>query len=150
MDVKKLVIIFAVFLMLAGGTVSILKWMKIGPFSDVVDVAEEEVVPDEPPVAIDMDRLTIPIFAEDTVAATVLIDLKVEAIGAENQEIITKLLPRLSDAFFKDLYVFIPRVIRRQNKLSTNILAERMKQTGDKVLGPGILHSVIIVEVTER
>jgi hypothetical protein len=97
-----------------------------------------------------MDRLTIPIFAEDRVAATVLIDLKVEAIGAENQEMITKLLPRLSGAFFKDLYVFIPRVIRRHNKLSTDILAERMKQTGDKVLGPGVLHSVTIVEVSER
>jgi len=150
MDVKKLVIVFAVFLMLTGGTVSVLKWMKLGPFSDVVKPVEEEVIPDEPPVAIDMDRLTIPIFAEDRVAATVLIDLKVEAVGTENQEIVTKLLPRLSDAFFKDLYVFIPRVIRRQNKLSTDILAERMKLTGDKVLGPGVLHNVIIVEVTER
>jgi hypothetical protein len=25
-----------------------------------------------------------------------------------------------------------------------------MKQTGDKVLGPGVLHSVTIVEVSER
>ena len=149
MDMKKIVIFFAVFLMLSGGTVSVLKWMKIGPFSDAVDVAEE-AVPVEAPVAIDMDRLTIPIFAEDRVAATVLIDLKVEAIGAENQEMITKLLPRLSGAFFKDLYVFIPQIIRRDNKLSTDILAERMKQTGDKVLGPGVLHSVTIVEVSER
>ena len=147
MDAKKLVIIFAVFLMLSGGAISVLKWLKVGPFSDSTEV--EETVPDEPPVAIDMDKLSIPIFAEDRVAATILIELKVEAVGLGNQELITKLLPRLSDAFFKDLYVFIPRIIRRKNKLTTSILAERMKQTADKVLGPGVLHNVIIIKVTE-
>jgi hypothetical protein len=149
MDAKKLVIIFAVLLMLSGGTISVLKWLKIGPFSDSVEVTDEETAPDEPPVAIDMDKLSIPIFAEDRVTATILIELKVDAIGAENQEMIIKLLPRLSDAFFKDLYVFIPRIIRRKNKLTTNILSERMKQTADKILGPGVIHSVIILKVTE-
>ena len=148
MDAKKLVIIFAVLLMLSGGTISVLKWLKIGPFSDTIELAEKSA-PDEPPVAIEMDKLSIPIFAENRVAATILIELKVDAIGAENQEMITKLLPRLSDAFFKDLYIFIPRLIRRKNKLTTRILAERRKKTADKVLGPGVLHSVIILKVTE-
>lgn len=155
MDVKKIVIAFSVFLMLSGATVSVLKWLKVGPFAEVTEEElqaqqEEAVVPDEPPVAIDMDSMNIPIFAEDRVAATVMIKLKVEVIGSENEEKVTKLMPRLNDAFFKDLYAFIPRVIRRQNKLNASILVERMKMTGDKVLGPNIIHDVIIEEVTER
>ena len=75
--------------------------------------------------------------------------LKVEAIGLENQDMITKLLPRLSDAFFKDLYVFIPQLIRRKIKLTTRILSERMQKVADKVFGPDILHKVIIVKVTD-
>jgi hypothetical protein len=147
MDVKKIVIIFAVLLMLAGGTISVLKWLKIGPFSDTVEV--EEAAPDELPIIIKMDKLSIPIFAEERVAATILIELKVEAIGLENHTMITKLLPRLSDAFFKDLYVFIPRLIRRKIKITTSILAKRMKSVADKILGPGILHKVIITKVTD-
>ena len=148
MDAKKIVIIFAVLLMLTGGTISVLKWLQVGPFSDSVEV-EEEITPIEPPVTIKMDKLSIPIFSENSIAATILVELKVEAIGLENQEMITKLLPRLSDAFFKDLYIFIPRLIRRKTKITTRVLAERMQKVADKVFGPDVLHKVIIVKVTD-
>jgi len=153
MDVKKIVIIFSVLLMISGGTVSVLKFLKIGPFAVATEAeknAQKEVVPDTPPVAIDMDDLYISILAEDKVAATVMIKLQIEVIGKENEDNVTKLLPRLSDAFFKDLYVFIPRVIRRESKLNANILSERLKMTGDKVMGPDVINRVVITEVTER
>ena len=109
----------------------------------------EKIAPTEPPVIIKMDRLSIPIFADESVAATILIELKVEAIGLENQTKITKLLPRLSDAFFKDLYVFIPRLIRRKIKLTADILAERIQKVADKILGAGVFHKVVIIKVTD-
>lgn len=148
MDAKKIVIIFAVLLMLSGGTISVLKWLQIGPFSNSLEV-EEKTTPVDPPVTIKMDKLSIPIFAEDRIAATILIELKVEAIGLENQDMITKLLPRLSDAFFKDLYVFVPQLIRRKTKITSRVLAARMKKVADKVFGPDVLHKVIIVKVTD-
>ncbi len=155
MDVKKIVIAFSVLLMLSGATVSVMKWLQVGPFAEVTeeDVAAAEAeaaIPDEPPVAIDMEAINIPIFAEDRVAATVMIKLRVEVRGSENEEKVTKLLPRLNDAFFKDLYAFIPRVIRRQNKLTPTILVERMKMTGDQIMGPNVIHNVLIDEVNER
>ncbi len=154
MDIKKVVIIFSVLLMLSGGTVSVLKWLQIGPFAVVTEEdlqAQKDVAtPDEPPIEIEMDDLYISILAEDSVAATVMIKLKIDVIGKTNEEEVTKVLPRLSDAFFKDLYVFIPRVIRRESKLNGDILSERLKMVGDKVMGPGIIHNVIIIEVTER
>jgi len=76
--------------------------------------------------------------------------LNLEVIGKENEEKVTKLLPRLGDSFFKDLYVFIPRVIRRQNKLNTDILTERLMMIGEKVMGPNVINNVIIEEVNER
>ena len=148
MDAKKIVIIFAVLLMLTGGTISVLKWLKIGPFSESVE--EEEAAPQEPPVVIKMDKLSIPIFAENTIAATILIELKIEVIGIEKQEKVTKLLPRLSDAFFKDLYVYIPRLVRRETKLTKSILTKRMHQVADKLFGQGVLHKIIITKVTDK
>jgi hypothetical protein len=155
MDVKKIVIAFSVILMLSGAAVSVMKWLQIGPFEEITEeekaAAEQAaVVPDEPPVAIEMEPINIPIFAEDRVAATVMIKLRIEVVGSENHEKVTKLLPRINDAFFKDLYSFIPRVIRRQNKLNASILVERMKMTGEQVMGPNVIHNVIIDEVNER
>ena len=40
MDVKKIVIIFAVILMVTGAAISILKWLKIGPFSEEAQKVE--------------------------------------------------------------------------------------------------------------
>ncbi|MBL6932820.1 MAG: hypothetical protein ISR45_07710 [Rhodospirillales bacterium] len=153
MDVKKLVIIFSVFLMLSGAAVSVMKWLQVGPFEVVSEEEKAEevaAVPDVPPVAIEMEAMNIPIFADDRVAATVMIKMSVEVIGPDNEEKVTKLLPRLGDAFFKDLYSFIPRVIRRQNKLNASILSERLKMTGDQVMGPNVINKIIINEVTER
>ena len=147
MDAKKIVIIFAVLLMLTGGTISVLKWLKIAPFSDAVEV--EEVAPIQPTLTIKMDKLSIPIFAEERIAATIMIELKLEALGTENQEMIIKFLPRLTDAFFKDLYVFVPQIIRRKTKLTTSILAARMQKVADKVLGPNVLNKVVITKVTD-
>ncbi|MBL6941418.1 MAG: hypothetical protein ISR53_04600 [Rhodospirillales bacterium] len=130
-----------------------LKFLQMGPFAPVTEEelnAEKEVVPDVPPVAIAMDDLYISILAEDRVAATVMIKLSVEVIGKENEEKVTKLLPRLGDSFFKDLYVFIPRVIRRQNKLNADILSERLLMVGKKVMGPNVINNIIIEEVNER
>ena len=88
MNAKKIVIIFAVLLMLTGGTISVLKWLKIGPFSETVVVEEESPV--ELPKTIKMDKLSIPIFAEDRVAATILIEFEVQALGIENREMIMR------------------------------------------------------------
>jgi len=152
MDVKKIVIVFSVLLMLSGAAISVMKWLQVGPFADVPeeDVLAAPAVPDVPPVAIEMEDLVIPIFAEDRVAATVMIKLHLETVGPDNEDKVTKLLPRISDAFLRDLYAFIPRVIRRQNKLNASILVERMKMTGAKVMGPDVIHNVIIDQVVER
>lgn len=155
MDVKKLVIAFSVILMLSGATVSVMKWLKVGPFEEMTEEdlqaqQDEAAVPDEPPVAIDMDPLNIPILADDKLAATVMLKLKIEVVGTENHDKVSKLLPRITDALFKDLYVFIPRVIRQHNKLNASILTERIRMTSEKVMGPNVIHNVIIDEVAER
>jgi len=147
MNAKKIVIIFAILLMLTGGTISVLKWLKIGPFSDTIEV--KEIAPVELPKTIKMDKLSIPIFAEERIAATILIELEVEVLGNENRQKIMRQLPRLTDAFFKDLYVFIPQLIRRKINLTTSILSARMQKVADKVFGQGVLHKVIILKVTD-
>lgn len=133
--------------MLSGGIISVLKWLKIGPFSNNIEV--EEVAPIEPPLTIKMDKLSIPIFADERVAATILIELEVEVLGTENRAKTMKQLPRLTDAFFKDLYVFVPQLIRRKTKLTTTILAARMQKIANKLLGNGVLNKVIITKVSD-
>lgn len=151
MDIKKIVIAFSVLLMLFGGAISVMKWMEIGPFAPVGEAAEKkEAKPDAPPIDIAMDQLIIPVFSGDQVVATVIIGLKLQVIGSENEESVTKILPRLSDGFLRDLYTFIPRVIRKQRKLNAAILSERMKLIADRVAGPDRIHKIVIESMIEQ
>ncbi len=137
-----------------GGTIfAVLAWQEVGPFSKDVAVEEadgEKPVIDEPPRFIDMDPLVIPIFQGDRVAATIQIQLKLEALGADNEERIIKLMPRLSDAFVSDLYSFIPRLLKKEERLDVSILKQRIQMAADKITGQGVVKEVLIQSVIDR
>ncbi len=147
---KKIVIAAAVMLMLAGATVSVLKWLGIGPFGngDAVDEATG-TTPGETPSFVTMDVLVIPIFQGENVAATVQIQLKLEATNVESASEIARLLPRLNDAFLRDLYGFIPRHLRKEERLDVALIKDRLQLVGDKVAGPGVIKGVLVQAVLE-
>ena len=147
---KKLVIAVAIMLMLAGATISVLKWLGIGPFGDPAEVEATGTTPDEPLHFVTMDVLVIPIFQGEKVAATVQIQLKLEATNLENASEIARLLPRLNDAFLRDLYGFIPRHLRKEERLDVALIKDRLQLVGDKVAGPGVIKSVLVQAVLEN
>jgi len=148
--VKKLVIAVAIMLMLAGATISVLKWLGIGPFGDPAEVEATGTTPDEPLHFVTMDVLVIPIFQGEKVAATVQIQLKLEATNLESASEIARLLPRLNDAFLRDLYGFIPRHLRKKERLDLALIKDRLQMVGDKVAGPGVIKSVLVQAVLEN
>ncbi len=146
---KKLVIAVAVMLMLAGGTISALKWLGVGPFGDGAAVGTEAAgtTPGEALHFVTMDVLVIPVFQGEKVAATVRIQLKMEAANVESASKIARLLPRLNDAFLRDLYGFIPRHLRKEERLDVALIKDRLQMVGDKVMGPGVIKSILVQAV---
>ena len=106
---KKLIIAFALMVMIAGATVSVLKWLEIGPFAatgtDQQEAVEEKVA--EPPRFIEMEPLAVPIFQGEKVAATIHIQVKLEALGKDNATRLEREKRRVRDAFLRELHGFI-------------------------------------------
>lgn len=145
---KKFVIIFAVLLMIAGAAVSIMKTMELGPFAPEGENGEEgsadsEDAPKkaklEPPRFVDMEPLVIPFIQGTKVSTTIQITLKLEAMGAENEAKIMKLLPRLSDAFLRDLYSYVPRLLSKRARVDVFVIKRRLQMVSDRVAGPGTI-----------
>ena len=151
---KKIVIAVAVVLMLAGATISVLKFLGIGPFGDgdgdVVETEATGTTPGEAPNFVTMDVLVIPIFQGDKVAATVQIQLKLEVADVGSASKIVRLLPRLGDAFLRDLYGFIPRHLRKEERLDVALIKDRLQLVGDKVAGPGVIKNVLVQALLEN
>ncbi len=150
---KKIAIAVAVMLMIAGATVSVLKWLSIGPFAEAeAEAVETEATgtSGEPLRFIAMDVLVIPIFQGENVVATVQIQLKLEAANVENESEIAHMLPRLNDAFLRDLYGFIPRHLRKEEHVNVALIKERLQMVGDKVAGPGVIKNILVQALLEQ
>lgn len=151
--VRKIAIAAAVFLMVCGGALGVLKQMEWWPFEpdnpNAQSASADSNQPPEPPRFIDMDVLVVPVFAGDRPVGTIQIHIKLETSGAENEEALNRLMPRLSDAFLSDLYVFIPRLLRKSGDLDVIAIKQRLQRVALKTAGKGRVENVLVQSVTE-
>lgn len=149
---KKLVILFGLLLMLVGGTVTSLKYLKVGPFVETEEekkeVVEEEV--EDTTKFVDMDPLAISIFQGNAVAAIIQIQLKLETNGEDNVVKIKRIMPVINDAFLRDLHSFLPRLLRAEERLDILIIKQRLQLISDKVAGKGLIKNVLVQSVIDQ
>ncbi|PHS79106.1 MAG: hypothetical protein COB59_03375 [Rhodospirillaceae bacterium] len=156
---KKLMILVAVFFLLAGGTVGVLKYMQVGPFK--VDPAlmteedkaktlmeEAQAVLKARPHYVEMDPIQIPIFQGDGVAGTVLIHYKMEALSIDNQLIIAKAKRQIGDALIQDFSYYLPRTLRNNKTLDVTLIKYRIVMIASKLLGKGVVNDALIQSMT--
>lgn len=150
---KKLVIAFAVFLMLAGATISVLKWLHIGPFQDKTLTAEQRAAAAvkakadaRRPLFVDMTPLLISVFSGDQVAANIQLDVKLQTSGKDNLIEIKRNLPKYKDAFLKDLHAFIPRMLRDLQRLDIPTVKRRLLLVAHRVDGKKRLVDDVLIQ----
>jgi flagellar FliL protein len=150
---KKLIIIFAVLLMLGGATVSVLKVLKMGPFAPAPDDASSEggvhEAPPEPPRFVEVAQMYVPIFAGDSVATTIQIQIKLETPDEESEATLVRMMPRLNDAFLRYLYSSLPRLLSKDERLDVAVIKRRLQSVADKIVGPGLVENVLVQSVTD-
>ncbi len=148
---KKLVILFAMLLMLVGMSMTSLKYLNVGPFEDT-EVVEEKI---EKPVEdtmkfVDMDPLAISIFQGNAVAAIVQIKVKLETNGEDNVIKIKRLMPIINDAFLRDLHSFMPRLLKAEERIDILIIKQRLQLLSDRVAGKGLIKNVLVQSVIDQ
>ncbi len=147
--VRTIAIAVAIILMIAGGAVGIMKQLEWGPFASRAAQDAVPVAAVEQPRFIDMDPLVIPVFAEDRVVAAIQIQLKLETMGAVNEAYLNSIKPRISDAFLRELYAFIPRLVQKGGQLDVLAIKRRLQMIADNVAGPGRISGVLVQSVSD-
>ncbi len=148
---KKLVILFAMLLMLVGMSMTSLKYLRVGPFEDTDEVEEKIEKPVEDTTKfVDMDPLAISIFQGNAVAATIQIQVKLETNGDDNVDKIKRLMPVINDAFLRDLHSFMPRLLKAEERIDILIIKQRLQLLSDRVAGKGLIKNVLVQSVIDR
>ena len=146
---KKFIIIVFILLLLVGGGIGGMTFMGMGPFATPADEEVEEEIPEIPSVYVDIDPLSIPIFKGDRVVATLMIVIKVETQGDDNAKLITKVLPRIGDAFLRDMYVQLPIMLQKQGRFNIPDISRRLEKIAAKFVGPDVITGVLIQSLTD-
>ena len=148
---KKLLLIFGLLVMLCGGTVSALKFLKLGPFQgeEVVEEKPEEQV-EATILFVDMEPLAIPVFQGNRVAATVQIEVKLVTNSKDNVERIKQIMPIITNAFVRDLHSFMPRLLKAEERIDVLIIKQRLQLISNKVAGKGLIKNVLVQSVINQ
>ncbi|MCK5778445.1 MAG: hypothetical protein KAH11_06620 [Rhodospirillales bacterium] len=145
---KRLVLIFALVLLVAGATIGAMKWFGLGPFQKPEDeLAQEKPKEIEAPDAlfVDVEPLLINVVQGGAIATTIQLEVKLETAGNENIIQIKRMLPQYKDAFLKDLHAFIPRMLSELGRIDLPTLKQRLQLVADRVAGEkGVVKGVLI------
>jgi len=150
---KKLFIIFALVLLVAGATIGAMKWFGLGPFEQPEMAADMEKAKEiEAPQAlfVDVEPLLINVVQAGAIATTIQMEVKLESTGNENIIKIKRMLPTYKDAFLKDLHAFVPRMLSELGRLDLPTLKARLQLVADRVAGEkGVVNGVLIQSVLD-
>jgi len=148
---KKIIISIFIIMLLSGATVSVMKWLKLGPFAEPTEMMEK-TAPVKKIVQstfLDMEPLVIPLYNGNKAIATVQIQVKLEVLGKENSIKVQRIMTRIKDKFLSDLYAFLPRLIKQEERIKVSILKERLKIMAGIVAGPDLINDVLVQSVQE-
>ena len=149
-----LIFVVAGFIVLAGAAITIMQQLELGPFApkeatEQADQPKAAASRNDPPRFVTMEPVIIPIFQNDRVAATVQIEIQLETTQSRESQL-TKQMPRLADAFGTDLRAFVPRHLRDNRQVDTEVLKKRLAIIGERAIGKGLFDAVLIQNVLER
>lgn len=154
---KKVIVLLVVLLVIAGGAVGALYFLKMGPFEEKALTAEEldaiaeakELAGEETTTAISISPFTIPLFQGEQISGSIQVQFQLEVTKGLEDGVNSKLI-RLEDAYLRDLYAFLPRLLRNKENLDVIALKRRIMRITEKIVGPDIVEDVLIQSVADN
>lgn len=149
---KKLILtVFAVVLMFSGGTIGVMKWMELGPFAPPPAEGEEAPAPrpksGAPARFVDAEPLNVTVIEGNRPRTVLQISIKLEVATEKDASFVQRRMVRFTDAALRDLYDFLPRLLREVDRIEISLLKDRLQLIADKTFGKGIVKEVLIQSV---
>jgi len=54
------------------------------------------------------------------------------------------LLPRIGDAFLRDMHFFIPGLLKKEQRIKVPIIKKRLQIISERLVGPNLIHNILV------
>jgi flagellar basal body-associated protein FliL len=112
---------------------------------------------DRPPIAtsadtlfVDLESVTIAVIRNRRIEKHVVLQVTLEVPDEEARGAVSRALPRVKDAFIKDLYDYYAVQPPGREGINVEAIKKRLKRTADGVMGAGKVRAVLIQGAVER
>jgi flagellar FliL protein len=146
--VKKLIILLVLLILLLGGAGGGAYWwffLREG----ANEALPEKAPPPPPPVFVEMEALTVPVIRGGAVAKYVLLKVTLEVDGQAARADVMDRMPRLKDAFLRDLHAYFASV-PLDSPLNVRTVKQRLQRVADKYAGRGVVEDILIQGAYEK
>ena len=100
---------------------------------------------------VEFDPLILPIVDETGVSQVVSMVVVIEATGSDAAAIITKLQPKLKDAYIQEMYgVLNKQAALKGGVVQVGMIKSRLNAITQRVLGEGVASDVLLQVVQQR
>ena len=110
----------------------------------------EEKKPPPGPVFVKLPTITIPVFEGDAMTRQASLVLALELEKGHSEADVERLETRLVDAYITDLTALFERRSAEPRIIDAEEIKPKLLETAGRVLGPGVVKSVLIQQAMER
>ena len=144
---KLIVIVVIVLVLLAGGG-GAAYYFRADLFGD--SASRPPITKTTDTLFVDLESMTIAVIRNRRIAKHVVLQVTLEVPDEETRASVSHALPRIKDAFIKDLYDYYAVQQQGRDGINVEAIKKRLKRTADEVMGPGKVNAVLIQGAVER
>jgi flagellar basal body-associated protein FliL len=146
-----ILVIVAVLLLGGGGAVYFFKDTLFGGADGEAQTAAKLPINAETAVDfVDLETLNIAVIHNRRIEKHVVLQVSLEVVSDEARVTVSKSLPRIKDAFIKDLYDYYAIMPPGQQGVNVEAIKKRLKRTVDGVMRDDRVKAVLIQGAVER
>jgi len=102
------------------------------------------------PVFVPLRPIVLPIVEGDRIAKTTGVVLSLELAHGKTEADLDPDRVRLRDAFITELYAYLDQHADDPRAIDTELLKQRLTRVSARILGPGVVRQVLILQAFER
>ncbi|HEX9903400.1 MAG TPA: hypothetical protein VGA77_00390 [Propylenella sp.] len=146
---KLIVILVVVVVLLAGGGGAVY-FFRDALFGGEGAPKKADIAKTADVVFVDLESLTVAVIRNSRVEKHVVLQVSLEVPDEATRANVSKALPRLKDAFIKDLYDYYAVRTPGSDGINVEGIKKRLKRTSDLIMGEGVIRAVLIQGAVER
>jgi flagellar basal body-associated protein FliL len=146
----KLIIIFVVVVVLLAGGGGGVYFFRDALFGGESAPKKADIAKTADILFVDLESLTVAVIRNSRVEKHVVLQVSLEVPDEATRANVSKALPRLKDAFIKDLYDYYAVRTPGSDGINVEGIKKRLKRTSDLIMGDGVIRAVLIQGAVER